>query len=225
MTDERVSYFTGTDAKPIQIWIWKSWLLVVCSLTLFTPWELKPHQKVWRRCVICLTQTVAQEMHRTEQRAGIIIIIDYHMRSCLAIEFSHEFDSKYYIGTLAHPKPSFETQTTQIFKVVPKSTNFIGFLLNPIWGTSEIFELTTTTTEQSQHNNFSQLSSSSLLPEVRKIFQWISQQHCKIYFFQTIIQTHIHERMKGRVLFAEQRISETKQQRIHQTGDMIFCCT
>ena len=126
MTDERVSYFTGTDAKPIQIWIWKSWLLVVCSLTLFTPWELKPHQKVWRRCVICFTQTVAQEMHITGQRAGIIIIIDYHMRSCLAIEFSHEFDSKYYIGTFADPKPSFETQTnslhsTQIFKVVPQN--------------------------------------------------------------------------------------------------------
>ena len=41
------------------------------------------------------------------------------MRSCLAIEFSHQFDSKYYIGTFADNKPSlFETQTnaTQIFK-------------------------------------------------------------------------------------------------------------
>jgi hypothetical protein len=79
----------------------------------------------------------------------------------LAIEFSHEFDPKYYIGTFADPKPSFETQInsprhTYFQSCSAKSTDFIGFLLNPIWGTSEIFELTT----EQYHTNFSQLSSS-----------------------------------------------------------------
>ena len=178
----------ATNAKPIEIWIWQRWLLVVCQLTII---KLRTNhtKKFGDDTPITVLSMYQMETNRRRTRGSYSRAAKsqpwwnwwYSDWIVFGKKKAHISDCFQILLILVRVKASLPPSLSLQLSTTPHEFSKMSFLstfyYSPM-GNEWNFQ-TWWTTDHNNRNNSQRSQLSSLVSEVRKMFQWIISTHPK----------------------------------------------